>query len=220
MRSPLRCLVTPWGSAPRILISSLFILKGDFAATFRLSCELITMNLIYGDQPNKGEDPIRGGQSSAFLFHAEGGAPAPPRHDFLQLLGVGEGPFMLIESIEFRFWFSSGAPHPPGSPTRGHRRGSPAQKVPGLPPSYTPNRSLAASIGIDPRPARQTSLTSRLNSAGRIILPSWLKKRVEKVCRWVTARRLVHLNPQNPPLQPHRSHLTANKAPTSEERSR
>ena len=156
MSSPLRCLVTPWGSAPRILTSSLWILKGDFAATFRLSCELITINLTYGDQPNKGEDPIRGAQSSAFLLHAEGGAPALPRHDFLHLSGVGKGPFILIESIEFRFWFSSGAPHPPGSPTRGHRRGSPAQKVPGLPRSYTPNRSLAASIGIDPRPAHQT----------------------------------------------------------------
>ena len=62
--------------------------------------------------------------------------------------------------------------------------------------------------------------TSRLNSAGRTVLPSWLKKRVEEVCWWVTARRLVHLNPQNPPLQPHGSHLTANKAPTSRERSR
>ena len=103
MRSPLRCLVTPWGSAPKILISSLFILKGDFAATFRLSCELITINFTNGDQPNKGEDPIRGGQSSAFLLHAEGGAPAPPRHDFLQMLGVGKGPFILEESIEIRF---------------------------------------------------------------------------------------------------------------------
>ena len=37
MRSPLRCLVTPWDSAPRIFTSSLFILKGDFAATFRSS---------------------------------------------------------------------------------------------------------------------------------------------------------------------------------------
>ena len=75
MRSPLRCLVTPWGSAPRMFTSSRFILKGDFAATFRLSWELITINFTYGDQPNKGEDPIRGGQSSAFLLHAEGGAP-------------------------------------------------------------------------------------------------------------------------------------------------
>ena len=57
------------------------------------------MNLIYGDQPIKGEDPIRGGKSSAFLLHAEGGAPAPPRHDFFTLLGIGEGPFKLIESI-------------------------------------------------------------------------------------------------------------------------
>ena len=103
MRSPLRCLVTPWGSAPRIRTSSRLILKGDFAATFRSSCELITINFTYGDQPNKGEDPIRGGQSSAFLLHAEGGAPAPPRHDFLQMLGVGKGPFKLLESIEIRF---------------------------------------------------------------------------------------------------------------------
>ena len=100
MRSPLRCLVTPWGSAPRILISSLLILKGDFAATFRLSCELITINFTNGDQPNKGEDPIRGGQSSAFLLHAEGGAPAPPRHVFLKLSGVGKGPFFNEESIK------------------------------------------------------------------------------------------------------------------------
>ena len=57
----LRCLVTPWGSAPRILISSLLILKGDFAATFRLSCELITINFTNSDQLIKGEDPIRGG---------------------------------------------------------------------------------------------------------------------------------------------------------------
>ena len=65
--------------------------------------ETLCHNLTYGDQPNKGEDPIRGGQSSAFLLHAEGGAPAPPRHDFLQMLGVGKGPFILEESIEVRF---------------------------------------------------------------------------------------------------------------------
>ena len=103
MRSPLRCLVTPWGSAPRIRTSSRMILKGDFAATFRSSCELITINLTYGDQPNKGEDPIRGGQSSAFLLRAEGGAPAPPRQVFLELSGIGKGPFILEESIEVRF---------------------------------------------------------------------------------------------------------------------
>ena len=90
MRSPLRCLVTPWGSAPRIFTSSRLILKGDFAATFRSSCELITINLTYGDQPNKGEDPIRGGQSSAFLLHAEGGAPAPPRQRLFTNVGGWE----------------------------------------------------------------------------------------------------------------------------------
>ena len=215
MRSPLRCLVTPWGSAPRILTSSRFILKGDFAATFRLSCELITINFTNGDQPNKGEDPIRGGQSSAFLLHAEGGAPAPPRHDFLLLLGIGEGPIEILESIEMRFWFSSGAPHPPGSLTRGHRRSSPAQKVSGL-----PTEALRLPSGLTLAPLVKRDVTSRLNSAGRTILPSWPKKRVKEVCWWVTARRLVHLNPQNPALQPHGSHLTANKAPTSEERSR
>ena len=62
--------------------------------------------------------------------------------------------------------------------------------------------------------------TSRLNSAGRTILPSREKKRVEEVCWWVTARRLVHLNHQNPPVLPYGSHLTANKAPTSKESSR
>ena len=55
--------------------------------------------------------------------------------------------------------------------------------------------------------------TSPLNSAGRTILPFWKKKRVEEVCWWVTARRLVHLNPQNPPLQPYGSHLTSTRRP-------
>ena len=59
------------GLAHGILIRFLWILKGDFAATFRLSSELITINLTYGDQLIKGEDPVRGGQSSAFLLHAE-----------------------------------------------------------------------------------------------------------------------------------------------------
>ena len=127
MRSPLRCLVTPWGSSPRILISSRWILKGDFAATFRLSCELITINLTNGDQPNKGEDPIRGGQSSAFLLHAEGGAPAPPRHGFCKVSGIGEGPVLFEESIELRLLVQlRGSPPTRESQLGEHVRGSPA----------------------------------------------------------------------------------------------
>ena len=103
IRSPLPCLVTLWGSALRLLISSLLFLKGDFAATFRLSCELITINLTYGDQLIKEEDPIRGGKSSAFLLHAEGDAPAPPRHGFFLMSGIGEGPFVVLKSIKKRF---------------------------------------------------------------------------------------------------------------------
>ena len=157
MRSPLRCLVTTWGSAPRIRMSSLFILKGDFAATYRLSCELITVNFTNGDQLIKGEDSIRGGQSSVFFLQAEGGAPAPPRHGFFNLLGIGEGPVLIKESIELRLLVQlRGSP-----PTRDfqlgeHVRGSPALNVLGLPRSYTPNRSCKASIRTDPCPARQT----------------------------------------------------------------
>ena len=155
LRSPLRCLVTPWGSAPRILTSSRFILKGDFAATFRSSCELITINLTYGDQPIKGEDPIRDGQSSAFLLHAEGGAPSPPRHDFFKILGIGEGPFLFKEFIELRFLIQlRGSPPTRESQLGEHVRGSPALNVLGLPRSYTPNRSCKASIRTDPCPAR------------------------------------------------------------------
>ena len=148
MRSSQRCLVTPWGSAPRILTSSHCILKGDFAATFRSSWELITIILRYGDQPIKG-------------------APTPPRQDFFTLLGIGKGPFRLIESIWKRFVVQlRGSPPTRESQLGEHVRGSPALNVLGLPRSYTPNRSCKASIGIDPRPARQTRRDQRVEQCG------------------------------------------------------
>ena len=120
------------GLAHRILIRFLLILKGDFAATFRLSCELITINLTYGDQLIKGEDPLE--------------VDSPPPFFCM--------PRKLSESIEKRFIFRlRGSPPSRESQLWGHMRGSQA-----LPPrSYTPNRSLTASIRIDPCPARQTT---------------------------------------------------------------
>ena len=100
MRSSLCCLVTPYGSAPKIIISPLLILKGDVEATFLLSCELITLNVTYGDQLIRGEDAIRDEKSSAFHLRAEGGAPAPPRHDFFAMVRIYKGPFVGLESIE------------------------------------------------------------------------------------------------------------------------
>ena len=94
------------------------------------------------------------------------------------------------------------------------------KKCQGYPGAMLPTEALRLPSRLTLAPLVRRDVTSRLNSAGRTILPSWQKKRVEEVCWWVTARRLVHLNLQNPPLQPHGSHLTTNKAPTSEERSR
>ena len=94
------------------------------------------------------------------------------------------------------------------------------KKCQGYPGAILPTEALRLPSGLTLAPLVRRDVTSRLNSAGRTILPSWLKKRFKEVCWWVAARRLVHLNPQNPPLQPHGSHLTANKAPTSEERER
>ena len=93
-------------------------------------------------------------------------------------------------------------------------------KCQGYPGAILPTEALRLPSELALAPLVRRDGTSRLNSAGHTVLPSWLKKRVEEVCWWVTARRLVHLNLQNPPLQPHGSHLTANKAPTSGERSR
>ena len=104
--------------------------------------ELITINFTYGHQLIRGEDPIRGGKSSAFLLNAQRGALTPPWHDFSTSLGFGEGSFIIFQiQIKEICFFSSGATHPTGIPTWGHMRGNPALKVPRLPQSYTPNRS-------------------------------------------------------------------------------
>ena len=79
--------------------NSLLILKGDFAATFRLWLELIIINLKYVDQLTKEEDPIRDGKFSAFLLHAVGVTPFSLAWLFA-FLRYGQGPFVFIISME------------------------------------------------------------------------------------------------------------------------
>ncbi|GFO13722.1 hypothetical protein PoB_004022700 [Plakobranchus ocellatus] len=62
-------------SSPRIDFNSLWILKGDLSATFADPFELITINILNGDQPAKGDTLIRVGRSSAFLLLATEAAP-------------------------------------------------------------------------------------------------------------------------------------------------
>ncbi|GFO40682.1 hypothetical protein PoB_006718700 [Plakobranchus ocellatus] len=50
-------------SSPRIDFNSLWILKGDLSATFADPLELITINVLNGDQPAKGDTFIKEGRS-------------------------------------------------------------------------------------------------------------------------------------------------------------
>ncbi|GFO48537.1 hypothetical protein PoB_007504200 [Plakobranchus ocellatus] len=108
-------------SSPRIDFNSLWILKGDLSATFADPFELITINFLNGDQPAKGDMLIKVGRSPAFLLLATEAAPrAASVQDFFATSGCGEGSEGFFILIHRRFLiFSSRAPHPPRSPTRG-----------------------------------------------------------------------------------------------------
>ena len=67
-----------------------------------------------------------------------------------------------------------------------------SNKCQGYPGAILPTEALRLPSELALAPLVRRDGTSRLNSAGRTVLPSWLKKRVEEVCWWVTARRLVH----------------------------
>ncbi|GFN91177.1 hypothetical protein PoB_001768300 [Plakobranchus ocellatus] len=110
-------------SSLRIDFNSLWILKGDLSATFADPLELITIIFLNGDQPAKGDTLISVGRSSAFLLLATETAPrAASMQGFLAMSGCGEGSegfFGLVMGYVLRF--SSRAPRPPRSPTRGTR---------------------------------------------------------------------------------------------------
>ncbi|GFO13703.1 hypothetical protein PoB_004020800 [Plakobranchus ocellatus] len=57
-------------SSPRIDFNSLWVLKGELSATFADPFELITINFLNGDQPEKGDTLIKLGRSPAFLLLA------------------------------------------------------------------------------------------------------------------------------------------------------
>ncbi|GFO37926.1 hypothetical protein PoB_006443100 [Plakobranchus ocellatus] len=108
-------------SSPRIDFNSLWILKGDLSATFADPFELITINFLTGDQPAKGDMLIKEGRSSAFLLLATEAAPrAAFVQGFFATSGCGEGSeggfFLFMRRV---LGFSSRAPRPPRSPTRG-----------------------------------------------------------------------------------------------------
>ncbi|GFO17783.1 hypothetical protein PoB_004428800 [Plakobranchus ocellatus] len=110
-------------SLPRIDFNSLWILKSDLSATLADPLELITINFLNGDQPEKGDTLIKVGRSSAFLLLATEAAPrAAFVQGFFATSGCGEGSgmfFCLVMGYVLRF--SSRAPRPPRSPTRGTR---------------------------------------------------------------------------------------------------
>ncbi|GFS25541.1 hypothetical protein ElyMa_003444200 [Elysia marginata] len=102
---------------------------------------------------------------------------------------------------------TSGAPHPPPSPTRGRRSPAPWLLRQGYPEEE------------DPSPDR----TSRLDSMGHTALPSTIDKVRPKWYIDGRPTKFPQANSPQPPGSPpcrSRSHLTANKVLNSRDRSR
>ncbi|GFO50012.1 protein lmbr1l [Plakobranchus ocellatus] len=88
--SPMDCLSLR--TRCRVPARALWILKGDLSATFADPFELITINFLNGDQPEKGDMFIKEGRSSAFLLLATEAAPrAASVQGFFATSGSGEG---------------------------------------------------------------------------------------------------------------------------------
>ncbi|GFO19366.1 hypothetical protein PoB_004587100 [Plakobranchus ocellatus] len=183
MRSSLPSLVTSIVSSPRIDFNNcLWILKGDLSATFADPLELITINLLNGDQPAKGNMFIKDGRSSAFLLLTTEAAPrAASVQGFFATSGSGEGSgwFFLFSYEEgFRIQLQGSPPTRRAQPGGHVARHSSA--VSGLPWSYTPSRGCGTSAGIDPSPI-QRKMTSRLGSVGqRLRRRKWPKRHVDE----------------------------------------
>ncbi|GFO18506.1 hypothetical protein PoB_004501100 [Plakobranchus ocellatus] len=80
-------------SSRTINFSSLFILRGKLSVNFAESFELITINFLNGDQPEKAETLITVGKSFAVLFLATKSAPrAASVHGLFASSGHGNGP--------------------------------------------------------------------------------------------------------------------------------
>ncbi|GFO41928.1 hypothetical protein PoB_006843300 [Plakobranchus ocellatus] len=105
MRSILPSLGISMVSSPRIDVSSLWFLKGDLSATFADPFELITINFLNGDQPEKCA-PQR---SSAFLLMATEAAlrASSPHKD----MGNSKG-WSFLEVVRVFFLFCCRSPRP------------------------------------------------------------------------------------------------------------
>ncbi|GFN88410.1 hypothetical protein PoB_001491600 [Plakobranchus ocellatus] len=132
-------------SSPRIDFNSLWILKGGLSATFADPFELITINFLNGDQPEKGDTLIKVGRSSAFLLLATEAAlckASLPR----RVVGRGQRGFFFIHEGGFMIQLQ-GSP-PATEPNQGDTlRGTPAL-CQGYPGAILPAEGLGPLLGL------------------------------------------------------------------------
>ncbi|GFO25223.1 hypothetical protein PoB_005172800 [Plakobranchus ocellatus] len=160
---------------------------------------------------------IRVGRSSAFLLLATEAAPrAASVQGFFATSGCGEGSdvfFGLVMGYVLRF--SSRAPRPPQSPTRGTCCAAFQRCVRATLELYSQQRvwdlyrdwnEPYSKKNDQPIGQRGSALPSRLRRR------KWPRRHVDESQTLLPGRH--HLNLQDPPLPPYGSHLTANKAPT------
>ena len=79
---------------------------------------------------------------------------------------------------------------------------SSAKSVRATPELYSQQRVKHPPPGLTLALLVRRDRTCRLNSVGHAAHPSWGKRRAKEACWWVAARRLVHLNLQDPPPSP------------------
>ncbi|GFO14871.1 hypothetical protein PoB_004137600 [Plakobranchus ocellatus] len=100
---------------PRIDFNSLWILKGDLSATFADPFELITINFLNGDQPEKGRHAH---QSRKVLRLPFAGNRGSPTRCLCARLLCHVGLWGWSEEVFFIHEGGFMTPRPPRSPTR------------------------------------------------------------------------------------------------------